>query len=78
MKAERKRRTNHTCTRSGTTIVFTKTGVMERLTAISTESFCAFKGWIAAQPGVPEEKRKFCQNLSTLPAKLDDGLELSP
>ncbi len=26
----------------------------------------------------PEEKRKFCQNLSTLAAKLDDGLWLSP
>ncbi|MBP0633391.1 hypothetical protein [Cupriavidus sp. AcVe19-1a] len=56
------------------TIVITKTGVMERLTMISSESFCLFKGWIAAQPGVPEEKRKFCQNLSTLAAKLGDGL----
>nr|WP_181184524.1 GSU2403 family nucleotidyltransferase fold protein [Cupriavidus pinatubonensis] len=60
------------------TIVFTKTGVMERLTAISPESFCSFKGWIAAQPGVPEEKRKFCQNLSTLAARLGDGLVLCP
>ncbi|KWR85767.1 hypothetical protein RM96_27475 [Cupriavidus sp. IDO] len=60
------------------TIVFTKTGVMERLTAIAPESFCAFKGWIAAQPGVPEEKRKFCQNLMTLAAKLGDGLMLIP
>jgi molecular chaperone DnaJ len=56
------------------TIVFTKTGVMERLTTISSASFCLFKGWITAQPGVPEEKRKFCQNLSTLAAKLGDGL----
>ncbi|MBF6992332.1 GSU2403 family nucleotidyltransferase fold protein [Cupriavidus sp. IK-TO18] len=60
------------------TIVFTKTGVMERLTAISPESFCSFKGWIAAQPGVPEEKRKFCQNLTALAAKLGEGLVLSP
>lgn len=60
------------------TIVFTKTGVMERLTAISPESFYAFKGWIAAQRGVPEEKRKFCQNLTALAAKLGDGLVLSP
>lgn len=51
---------------------------MERLTAISPESFCAFKGWIAALPGVPEEKRKFCQNLMTLAAKLGNGLGLSP
>ncbi|KDP85627.1 hypothetical protein CF70_013095 [Cupriavidus sp. SK-3] len=60
------------------TIVFTKTGVMERLTAISPESYYAFKGWIAAQRGVPEEKRKFCQNLMILAAKLGDGLVLSP
>lgn len=60
------------------TIIFTKTGVMERLTAISPKSFCAFKGWIAAQPGVPDEKRKFCQKLSTLVATLGDGLVLSP
>lgn len=59
-------------------IVVTKTGIMERLTAISPESFCEFKGWIAAQPGVPEEKRKFCQNLMTLAAKLGNGLGLSP
>ncbi|QBY56437.1 GSU2403 family nucleotidyltransferase fold protein [Cupriavidus oxalaticus] len=59
------------------TIVFTNTGVMERLTAISPESFYAFKGWIANQPGVPEEKRKFCQNLMILAAKLGDGLVLS-
>ncbi|MFC4518466.1 GSU2403 family nucleotidyltransferase fold protein [Cupriavidus pinatubonensis] len=58
------------------TIVFTKAGAMERLTAISPDSFCAFKGWIAAQPGVPEEKRKFCQNLTSLAAKLGDGLVL--
>ncbi len=63
--------------RSGKQIVFTKTGVMERLTAISPESFCLFKGWIAAQPGVPEEKRKFCQSLSALAANLGDGLGLS-
>ncbi|SOY76831.1 hypothetical protein CBM2588_P70017 [Cupriavidus taiwanensis] len=31
---------------------------------------------LAAQPGVPEEKRKFCQNLTTLAAKLGDGLVL--
>ncbi|MNT33162.1 hypothetical protein D3C72_1690740 [compost metagenome] len=60
------------------TIVFTNTGVMERLTAISPESFYAFKGWIANQPGVPEEKRKFCQNLMILAAKLVNGLGLSP
>ena len=50
---------------------------MERVTAIAPESFCSFKGWIAAQPGGAEEKRKFYRNLMTLAAKLGNGLGLS-
>jgi len=58
-------------------VVLAKSGEMERLTAISPEAFCAFKSWIAEQPGMPEEKRNFCQRLKTLAARLGDGLVAS-